>query len=210
MKVNENYCKELSKKHFDKLATNYGRSRDGRFCRSMYTGVIEKISRYSFMSLIDSGCGTGEMLSLLVKKYPDMQAFGIDFSENMISKASLLLGPNVQLLVGDVDKMPWPDNFFDLLTCNASFHHYPQPLKALSEVQRILKPNGRLIIADPWWPDTIRLLINNYLKSPLNTSGDVKIYSEQEMYQLLSESGFQSIEWELMSGTYFIATAVAS
>lgn len=204
----EIYYKELNKKRFDKLAANYDKSSDGRFCRSMYESVMGKISQYSFMSILDVGCGTGKMLELLVKKYADVQACGIDLSEKMVSTAADILGSNGQLVVGDAGEIPWPDNSFDLLLCNASFHHYPKPLKSLAEAKRVLKPRGRLIIADPWWPKNKRMIINKYLKSPLNLGGDIRIYSEQEMYQLLSESGFQSIEWELVAEKYFIATAV--
>lgn len=209
MNVKENYYKELNKKHFHRQAANYDETCDGRFCRSMYERVTGKISQYPFMSILDVGCGTGTMLAMLVKEYPDIQAVGIDLSEKMVAQAAGLLGSSAQLLVGDAEEMPWADNSFDLITCNASFHHYPKPLQVLVEMRRILKSNGRLVIADPWWSDNKRLIINYYLNSPLNFGGDVKIYSEQEMYQLLSGSGFQSIEWELVAGTYYIATAVA-
>jgi len=210
MNMEENFFKRKSKKHFDKQAANYVNTWDGRFCNSMYEGVLKKISGYPFMSILDVGCGTGTMLERLVKEYPDIHAAGIDLSEKMIVKASSLLGANVELLVGDAEKMPWPDNSFDLIICNASFHHYPKPSQALVEMQRVLKPYGRLVIADPWWSDKKRLFINYYLSSPLNFGGDVRIYSEQEMHQLLSESGFQTIEWELVAKTYSIATAIAS
>jgi ubiquinone/menaquinone biosynthesis C-methylase UbiE len=209
MNVKENYYKKLSKKNFDKQAANYDKTWDGRFCRSMYEGVMGKISQYPFMSILDVGCGNGKMLELLVKEYPAVQACGIDLSGKMVAKATGILGSNVQLLVGDADEIPWPDNSFDLLICNASFHHYPQPLKSLAEAKRVLKLSGRLVIADPWWSDFKRLIINCYLKTPFNLGGDVRIYSEHEMRQLLSDSGFKSIEWELVAGSHCIVTAIA-
>jgi ubiquinone/menaquinone biosynthesis C-methylase UbiE len=209
MNHKENSYKKKSRKYFDRQAANYAKTWDGRYCSSMYEGVMEKIRQHPFMSVLDVGCGTGTMLALLVKEYPDIQACGIDLSEKMVAQAASLLGSNVQSLVGDADNMSLPDNSFDLLTCNASFHHYPHPLKVLAEMQRILKPNGRLVIADPWWSKNKRLVINYYLNSPFNFGGDVRIYSKQEMHQLLSESGFHSIEWELVAKTYSIVTAVA-
>jgi ubiquinone/menaquinone biosynthesis C-methylase UbiE len=93
------------------------------------------------------------------------------------------------LQIGDVENIPWPDNEFDLLTCNASFLHFPDPMQSLNEMNRVLKAKGRLVIADPWWPGKVRQGINYYLKSPFNLSGDVRIYSQHEMEKLLDAGG---------------------
>ena len=208
MSLNEEEYRLRSKKHFNKQAAKYDHTWDGRYCLKMYPMVLEKINSYLFSSILDVGCGSGRLLELLISKYPNIEAFGIDLSENMIAQAKNNLHSNVQLVTGDVEDMPWPDNVFDLMICNGSFHHYPNPQKSLQEMQRVLKSNGQLLIADPWWPDRIRNVINYYLKSPLNASGDVWIYSQQDIKQLFAKTSFRSIQWELIDKTYFIVTAI--
>jgi len=207
MNLTEKNYKKKSKRHFNKQAAIYAQTWDGQYCRQMYDTVLAKIRQYPFISLLDVGCGSGAMLTMLKKEYPAIEAFGIDLSDQMIVQAKMHLDPDIELQTGDVESMPWPDNKFDLLVCNASFHHYPNPIESLTEMYRVLKSGGRLVIADPWWPGKIRQAINYYLKSPFNQSGDVRIYSQQEMAQLLAAAGFRSIDWELITRTYYIVTA---
>ncbi|HRW11495.1 MAG TPA: methyltransferase domain-containing protein [Syntrophomonas sp.] len=200
--------KEKSRRYFDKSAFNYELTWDGQYCQQMYAQVLEKISEQPFESLLDVGCGSGVMLAILGKEQPHMKACGIDLSEQMIKQAQIKLGTNADLRVGDADNLPWNDDIFDLAVCNAAFHHYPNPIQSLKEMYRVLKPGGRLVIADPWWPKKLRQAINYYLQSPFNTKGDVRIYSPEEMEQMLDASGFKHIDWELVARTYFIVTAV--
>lgn len=204
-----NKYKAKSKSNFDKKAEDYFNTWDGKYSELMYAGVMEKINKFSFYSILDVGCGPGVMLSRIIKQNGNIQACGIDFSAKMLEKAAELLQDKAQLVLGDADCLLWNDNTFDLVICNSSFHHYPEPLTVLMEMRRVLKPDGRLIIADPWWSAPKRFFINLYLKSPLNLEGDVKIYSEQEFKLLLMKSGFESVEWEKVIGKYCIVSAFA-
>lgn len=209
-KNTKNKYKENSRKHFNKQAPRYMQTWDGRYCSRMYDSIMANIQPHPFDALLEVGCGPGELLALLAQKYPDAETFGMDLSEGMIAQAQKKLYPPIELRIGDVEEMPWPQHRFDLLICNAAFHHFPDPLKSLAEMCRVLKPGGKVVIADPWWSKIIRLAINGYLKSPFNYSGDFRIYSRQEMEQLLAVSGFTEITWELVNHTYFLATAVAA
>lgn len=201
--------KARSKIYFDKQSTNFFDTFDGKFCSLTYEGVMQRIKTQPFNSILDVGCGTGAILSLVISEYKDIQACGIDLSEKMIEKSAELLGRSVQLIVGDSDNLPWADNSFDLVVCNSSFHHFPEPLKVLKEIRRVLNSNGKIIIADPWWSKPKRFFINLFLDSPFNYLGDVKIYSETETRKLLTECGFISIEWEIVGKKYSIAIATA-
>lgn len=202
--------KNKTKISFDKKSSNYDETYDGRYSSKMYQGVMDKLRMQPFESLLDVGCGTGTILSMVLREYKSAKISGIDISEEMLKKASAALGDSAELINGDSDNLPWKDNSFDVIVCNASFHHYPEPKKVLMEMRRVLKPNGRVIIADPWWPNPRRFFINLYLSSPFNSGGDVRIYSESELCSLLSQSGFKSIQWGTPEKSYGIICAIAS
>jgi len=210
MKNRERKYKETSKKYFDQQSINYFGTFDGKYCKDMYEEVIRKIKKRPARSVLDVGCGTGAMLSMLIADDQELQVSGIDFSEKMLDQAAELLGEKAQLVLGDSDALPWQDDLYDLVLCNSSFHHFPEPLKVLKEIRRVLKADGRLIIADPWWPNPTRSLINLFLNSPFNYLGDVRIYSEQEIGSLLLDCGFKLVEWELILNKFSIASATAA
>lgn len=198
--------KVTSKKNFDDKAANYFDTWDGKYSALMYKDVIEKIKKQSFSSVLDIGCGTGAMLSLIAEQNKNISLNGIDFSKEMITQATRLLDNNINLVCGDADNLPWEDNYFDLIICTSSFHHYPEPYKVLNEMRRVLNPTGRLIIADPWWCGIYRLFINLYLKTPFNLKGDYRIYSKKEIVHIINKCGFKVIEFENPNGKYYIIT----
>lgn len=112
------------------------------------------------------------------------------------------LPEQVKLLLGDSEALPFPDNTFDVVYCNDSFHHYPAPMNVLREVHRVLKPggnvpNGRLLAA------TCRTHIMNFYMRH-SKEGDVKIYSEAEIVSMLSKY-FRNVSWEQIGNTACIA-----
>jgi ubiquinone/menaquinone biosynthesis C-methylase UbiE len=199
----DNY-KEKSKNTFNRKSKEFYKTPEGRVSKKTYSALIKKLNDKPFESLLDVGCGTGKVLSLIKDKF-NAKVSGIDLSEGMIRKSKELLGEGADLKVGDSENLLWNDDTFDVIVCNESFHHYPNPIAVLKEMKRVLKANGRVIIADPWLPNPIRFLTNILL--PLLNSGDVKIYSVDEMKKMLESCGFTSVNIE-NSSYYFIATAI--
>jgi len=103
--------------------------------------------------ILDAGCGTGEDVQELSKLLgPEGQVIGLDFSQTMIDIAMLrgqeTLFP-VSFLQGDLHQLPFADNIFDRCYADKTFQHLPNPKLALSELVRVMKPGGRLVIVDP-------------------------------------------------------------
>lgn len=65
---------------------------------------------------------------------------------------------------GDALNIPFDDNSFDLVVCNASFHHYSNPQKVVKEIKRILKNEGVLILGDPTSSSIVRYITNLFIK----------------------------------------------
>jgi len=198
-------CKEKSKKIFNKKSKNFYKTPEGIFSRTMYSTLIQRLNEKTFESLLDIGCGTGNVLALIQNKF-NAQVSGIDLSEGMIEKSKEILGRNADLKIGDSENLPWIDDTFDVIICNASFHHYPNPVAVLKEMRRVLKDDGRVIIADPWMPNFIRFFVN--LIFPIINNGDVKMYSGDEMSKMLANCGFTAINFKHLV-YFFIVTATA-
>ena len=73
---------------------------------------------------------------------------GSHLSEEMIRVAKGKAIPGAEFVAGSADKLPYPDESFDIVTCSQSFHHYPYPEKAMREAWRVLKNGGLYILSD--------------------------------------------------------------
>jgi ubiquinone/menaquinone biosynthesis C-methylase UbiE len=209
-KHNPQEYKERSKAHFEKLSSNYSDSYAGKYTAPMYDAVMQELDEKTFTTLLDVGCGTGTFLSKVLDKF-DVKVAGIDISPGMVGKSRDLLGEHADLRVGDSEHSPWDDESFDTVTCVASFHHYPNPVPVLKELRRVLRNGGSAIIADPWTANPWRFLANMIIRSPLNRTGEVRIYSQEELQEMLDRAGFTLNKWKTRKNSwksFYIATAL--
>ena len=197
-----NAIKENSQAAFNRQAATYDEDMKGQHARSFYPVLLEKLSHIPFQSALDLGCGTGEMLKLILQEDTHKELCGIDLSEKMLAVAKSKLPEQVKLILGDSESLPFSDNAFDVVYCNDSFHHYPAPQNVLREVYRVLKPGGTFLMGDCWQPLVGRAIMNFYMRH--SKEGDVKIYSEAEMVSMLSER-FRDVSWERIGNTACIA-----
>jgi demethylmenaquinone methyltransferase/2-methoxy-6-polyprenyl-1,4-benzoquinol methylase/phosphoethanolamine N-methyltransferase len=109
-------------------------------------------------SVLDVGCGTGGVTIPAAERVgPRGLAAGIDPSPEMIavarSKADRL-NLKVDFRIGVIESLPYPDGSFDAVTSSLMMHHLTPELqvKGIAEIYRVLKPGGRLLIADTTIP----------------------------------------------------------
>ncbi|MDD6794050.1 MAG: methyltransferase domain-containing protein [Clostridiaceae bacterium] len=192
--------------HFNKTAERYDESYDGQFVKCMYNEIIERVSKLNAKSILDLGCGNGNILKILEEK-ANAKLFGLDLSENMIKEARKKLDINTELTVGDAEKLPYKDAQFDVVICNASFHHYIKPDVVVKEIKRVLKKNGVLILGDPTAQIKLLLKIINFFLHHTN-SGDFKIYSKEEITNLLADNGLKVENYKLLTPRVFVLNAI--
>lgn len=96
-------------------------------------------------SLLDIGCGTGELLYDL-RDVPGIKRSGLDFSEGMISESEKR-NPDVTHYIMDVRVLEAIEERFDIITCTHSLPYYPSKRETLTEISRLLNENGRAIFA---------------------------------------------------------------
>jgi len=104
-------------------------------------------------SVLDVGCGTGEVTLLAKTSAREGKAYGIDPAPEMIAVARRKAARkrlDVDFRVGVIEALPFPDSSIDVVTSSLMMHHLPEELKVrgLAEIYRVLKPGGGLLIAD--------------------------------------------------------------
>jgi len=184
--------KQFEKDVYDNWANAYDTSIWSSWLNKWVDGFAEDVPQGC--SILDIGCGTGTALLRLSGKNPSLLA-GIDISPKVIAVAKdKLSGLPADLRVADAEtQLPWSDETFDAAILNAAIHHFPNPEKVLCRVFRVLKPKGRLIIADPFIFFPFLQIVNLLLKIyPLN--GDLHFFSQQGIRKLVGRCGFQNIE----------------
>lgn len=100
--------------------------------------------------VLDLCCGQGTLTAEIAKHGHSVT--GLDFSKAMLNIARSK-SPEIEFLEGDAQALPFADNSFDAVTCNFGIMHIPDQDKALSEVTRVLKPNGLFSMTAWMGPD---------------------------------------------------------
>lgn len=194
MKSAQEY-KNLSIGEFTKAADKYETDDAGIYnlCKNDYPDILAEIRREPFQDLLDAGCGTAPMISLLLKEFPDAHYTGIDLTPRMIEVAKAKGLANTALVCGDCENLPFSDESFDVIICSQSFHHYPNPQAFFHSVRRCLRPGGRLILRDMSAPSPMRWFFNNVEMPILNRIGfgDVHCYGREEIQHFCNEAGLK-------------------
>jgi len=197
--------KEQSKERYDIEADEYDSGDRGYHARQLYTDIQHKLEDFSFKNLLDIGCGTGNLLSFISSKY-STEISGVDISPKMLQIANEKLGDVADLREGDSANLPFDDESFDMVICNDSFHHYPHPEMVISEIRRVLKPRGNILISDITGNTLFRFYLN--LRRHFSDEGTFKIYSKDEISKLLENTQFTNIKSVLIPDKIaFIVTA---
>ena len=203
MRTSEEY-KNLSIKEFTKAAQRYDSDNAGIYdmCKDDYPPILEELRKEPFEMLLDAGCGTAPMLSLLTKEYPEKHFVGLDLTPEMINKAKEKNLPNTELIVGDCENLPFEAEIFDAIINSQSFHHYPDPQAFFDSVYRVLKPGGCLILRDNTGPKWIMWIMNRILLPLANLigHGDVKGYLIPEVREMCEKAGLIVEKLEAQKG----------
>lgn len=139
---------------FNRHADRYDRylARTGRRTHSL---VIRQLTRgfTTPMRVLDVGSGTGTLLDKLSSELPKADLFGADPAQRMLDIAKRKV-PQADLTVAAAEALPYPDDHFQLVVSSEAFGHWRDQKRGLSEIRRVLAPEGRAVIvehAPPGW-----------------------------------------------------------
>jgi SAM-dependent methyltransferase len=119
-----------------------------------YELVAHDLARYGTTAcILDIGTGPGQLLLAMRKALPEAKLVGIDISPSMVEQAQRNLGKfkqdnRIDVRVADANALPFADGTFSCVVSTGSFHHWKDPIRALSETHRVLKVDGHALIYD--------------------------------------------------------------
>jgi len=137
---------------FDSLALEYVRSRERQFSFVCQKRIVIDMLGGSRGRVLEAGCGPGIMLPDLLAMGFEVQA--IDISSEMLRRARQLmhghpLAARCRIGLGDLERLPFPDGFFDAVLAMGVLEYLTTHAVALREIARVLKPGGHVVLTVP-------------------------------------------------------------
>ncbi len=177
---------EKAAAYFSANAGSWGEIRKLHVSENAVETALKKIvGEKPFQAMLDVGTGTGRLLELFAPLYA--RGLGIDINRDMlaVARANLDLAAigNAQVRQGDVYALPVERESFDLVTIHQVLHFLDDPLSAIREGARALRPNGRLLIVD-FAPHTLEFLREDHAHLRLG-------FSDEQMLGWMKEAGLE-------------------
>jgi ubiquinone/menaquinone biosynthesis C-methylase UbiE len=194
------HAKEHARTQFEKWALSYDRSWLNQLV--FYPAVRacqEEIARWQAARgpqayrLLDVGCGTGTLVSLLARDPQAELLVGLDYAGAMLQRcaqkfAHLGQPTGLHVLRGDAEMLPFADGSLDVVTCCHSFHHYPHQAEVVRGFRRVLRPGGLLVLIDGFRDNVIGWVVFDVAVATLERQ--VHHASWSEMRRMILETGF--------------------
>lgn len=163
--------------------------------RTIHHAVLNEIgnSRIIPKTILDVGCGNGTFTQVISAAFPGSDITAIDTS---IPKG--FSPPNIAFTNGNVEQLPFVSESFDLIFTVLSLHHWKEKCKGISEIYRVLKKDGKLIIGDPLLEDWMSNRTLGWLMQVL----DGGIFTDKKsVNEYLNVAGFKDISIKLVPNT---------
>ncbi len=158
-------------------------------------------------AVLDIACGTGEFERLVLVEHPTQQIVGVDLSEKMfeIAQQKCRAYPNVSFQNASASVLPFAERSFDVIVSASAFHYFDDPIAALTEMKRVLKPEGEIIILD-WCKDYLLCQIYDIVLKIIDPAYK-QCYTQTKFHSLIVNTGLEihratrvrfGLAWELM------------
>lgn len=168
--------------------------------------IFEDLDLKGKEKVLEVGCGRGFYLKTLKSVWPGLEVTGVDLNQKYLEKAKEFIGElRVDLRLADATRLPFEDKTFDRIIASEVLEHIPDDQKAISEMYRVLKPGGIVMVTVPnknypffWDPANwvLERLFNRHLPSNIWWLSGIwadheRLYIEDELITKLKKAGFK-------------------
>jgi ubiquinone/menaquinone biosynthesis C-methylase UbiE len=187
--------------YFDQLAPTWDKELTPERLKCL-GNIVKALGIKPDYYVLDIGSGTGVLLPFLIAELGgEGKIVAIDISADMLSQAQAKdFPPVVSLAQADVLAIPLPDNSMDLAICNSAFPHFDDKGKAVKEIARVLKNDGRVAICHTM----SRQIINQLHQSIGGAVANHLLPDEFELRALTKLAGLKIIHFEDNSERYLV------
>ncbi|MGA1871227.1 MAG: class I SAM-dependent methyltransferase [bacterium] len=150
--------------------------------------IVERYSKN--IKILDVGCGIGHYL-IALDKLGVKQLYGVDISPEAIFAANKKVEARLAVVDIDREKLPYRDNFFDVVWFAHVIEHLQNPVHILHEIRRTMKKKGALLLATEN-AEPISVWLRGYRGSPEHTPqyDHYRLYTIEEIAKMLESTGF--------------------
>ena len=179
--------------YFDQLAPTWDNELTSERLKSL-GNIVKELGIEPGYHVLDIGSGTGVLLPFLIAELGDEgKIVALDFSEEMLCQAKAKnFSPIVRFAQADVLAIPLADNSVDLAICNSAFPHFDDKARALKEIARVLRNNGRLVICHTM----SRTMINQLHQSIGGAVANDLLPDEFQLRRLIKQAGLRVTHFE--------------
>jgi ubiquinone/menaquinone biosynthesis C-methylase UbiE len=139
------YIREVQYKNADNLSARQSIYRYQQPRLQLWPLVLDLAELHGDERVIDVGCGNGLYLGALEQRAHRGMYCGLDFSPGMLPAAAAF-APAASLMVGDAQRLPFPDNSVDVALSLHMLYHVPDRAAAIAELRRVVPPDGRALV----------------------------------------------------------------
>ncbi len=161
--------------------------------RAAYLSALKAVSLHEVGAFLEIGFGSGKLLELAHRKWPEARICGIDPTPEMVAlalsrKAFSKIAIRLDIRLGSAEQIPWASGSFEIVVAVNSFQFWSPPELAMQEIWRVLKVGGQVVLVlrdhDKHAPD--------WLPNPISRSG----HEVNGAMRLLIDADFENVKVE--------------
>lgn len=179
--------------YFDQLAPTWDKELTPERLKCL-GNIVKELGIKPGCYVLDIGSGTGVLLPFLITELGYKgRIVALDFSAEMLGQARAKnFSPIVGFAQADVLAIPLADNSLDMAICNSVFPHFGDKVRALREIARVLKHNGRLVICHTMSRD----MLNRLHQSVGGVVANDLLPDESQLRALMKQTGLKITRFE--------------
>lgn len=163
--------------------------------------IIDLASPEESDSVLDIATGNGFLAFEFAEKVS--RVIGCDMTEDMLDIAESIRKDrkldNVAFDVMDAESLRFEDGSFDIVSCRFAFHHFTNPKKVISEMVRVCRNGGKIVLVDGLSSeDPVKSEYHNRIEQ-IRDPSHVRLYSRSELIRMLQDAGLRvthAREWD--------------